>query len=116
MLARNLPGICSELPGICSELGVRSEFARNSLGKRPGTSHARNSPVRKSPQNMEKIARFPGGEKHAESCRVSGCHGIFRPDPREPKRQSETYVRSPRLDSLSRINTIGVCRWEEGEC
>ena len=33
-------GICSEfarnLPGICSELGVRSEFARKSLRKRPG--------------------------------------------------------------------------------
>ena len=36
MLARNLPGICSEFAGIRLKLGVRSEFARNSLGKRPG--------------------------------------------------------------------------------
>ena len=33
--------------------------------------------VRKSPQNVEKIARFPGGEKSAESCHVSGCHGFL---------------------------------------
>ena len=26
---------------------------------------------------MEKIARFPGGEKIAESCQVSGCHGFW---------------------------------------
>ena len=36
--------------------------------------------VRKSPQHMEKIARSPGGEKSAESCHVSGCHGFFGPD------------------------------------
>ena len=29
---------------------------------------------------MEKIARFPGGEKGAESCHVSGCHGFFGPE------------------------------------
>ena len=34
--------------------------------------------VRKLPQNVEKIARFPGGEKSVESCHVSGCHGFFR--------------------------------------
>ena len=34
--------------------------------------------VRKSPQNVEKIARLPGGEKSAESCHFSGCHGFFR--------------------------------------
>ena len=28
---------------------------------------------------MEKIAQFPGGEKSIESCRVSGCHGLFGP-------------------------------------
>ena len=26
---------------------------------------------------MEKIARFPGGEKGVESCHVFGCHGFF---------------------------------------
>ena len=36
--------------------------------------------VRKSPQNVEKIARFPGGEKGEESCHVSGCHGFFGPE------------------------------------
>ena len=36
--------------------------------------------VGKSPQNVEKIARFPDGEKGAESCHVSGCHGFFGPD------------------------------------
>ena len=34
--------------------------------------------VRKSPQKLEKIARFPGSEKSVESCHVSGCHGFFR--------------------------------------
>ena len=38
--------------------------------------------VRRSPQNVEKIARFPGGEKSVESCHVSGCHGFFGPDRR----------------------------------
>ena len=33
--------------------------------------------VRKSPQNVEKIARLPGGEKSVESCHASGCHGFF---------------------------------------
>ena len=36
--------------------------------------------VRKRPQNVEKIARLPGGEKSAQSCHVSGCHGFFGPD------------------------------------
>ena len=36
--------------------------------------------ARKSPQNVEKIARFPGGEKSVEPCHVSGCHGFFGPD------------------------------------
>ena len=36
--------------------------------------------VRKWPQNVEKIAPFPGGEKSAESCHVFGCHGFFGPD------------------------------------
>ena len=36
--------------------------------------------VRKSPQNVEKIAQFPGGEKIAESCHVPGCHGFYGPD------------------------------------
>ena len=30
-----------------------------------------------APQNIKKIARFPVGEKSAESCHVSGCHGFF---------------------------------------
>ena len=36
---------------------------------------------------MEKIARFPGGEKGTESCHVSGCHGFLVPvrDSREPR-------------------------------
>ena len=34
----------------------------------------------KSTQNVEKIARFPGGEKSVESCHVSGCRGFVRPD------------------------------------
>ena len=33
--------------------------------------------IRKRPQNVEKIARFPGGEKSLESCHVCGCHGFF---------------------------------------
>ena len=33
--------------------------------------------VRKSPQNMEKIARFRGVQKTVESCHVSGCHVFF---------------------------------------
>ena len=41
------------------------------------TSRFRCTLVRKSPQNVEKIARFPGGEKSVESCHVSGCHGFF---------------------------------------
>ena len=36
--------------------------------------------ARKWPQNVEKVARFPGGEKGVESCHVSGCHGFFCPD------------------------------------
>ena len=32
--------------------------------------------VRKSPQDVEEIARFPNVEKSAESCHVSGCHGF----------------------------------------
>ena len=31
--------------------------------------------VRKSPPNVEKIARFLGGEESVESCHVSGCQG-----------------------------------------
>ena len=31
--------------------------------------------VRKSPQNMEKMARAPGGEKCIKSWHVSGCQG-----------------------------------------
>ena len=38
------------------------------------------SSVGKSPQNVEKIARFPGGEKSAESCHACGCHGFFGPN------------------------------------
>ena len=34
--------------------------------------------LRKSPQNVEKIARIPGGEKSVKSCHVSGCHGVLR--------------------------------------
>ena len=33
--------------------------------------------VRKSPQNVEKMVRFPGGERCVKSCHVSGCHGSF---------------------------------------
>ena len=39
-----------------------------------------NSLVRKAPLNVEKIARFPGGEKCVRSCHISGCHGFFGPD------------------------------------
>ena len=35
--------------------------------------------LRKLPQNVEKIARYPGGEKSVGSCHVSGCHD-FGPD------------------------------------
>ena len=35
--------------------------------------------VGKSPENVEKIARFPGGGKGAESCHVCGCHGFLVP-------------------------------------
>ena len=34
--------------------------------------------VRKSPQNVKKISRSPGGEKSIESCDVFGCLGFFR--------------------------------------
>ena len=37
--------------------------------------------VRSWPQDVEKIARFLGGEKSVESCHVSGCHGFFRESP-----------------------------------
>ena len=36
------------------------------------------SSVRRSPPNLEKITRFPGGEKNAESCHVSGYYGFCR--------------------------------------
>ena len=36
--------------------------------------------VRKWPQNVEKIAQFPSGEKSVESCHVSCCHGFFGPE------------------------------------
>ena len=36
--------------------------------------------VRKWPQNVEKIARLPGGEKSVESCHVCGCCGYFGHD------------------------------------
>ena len=36
--------------------------------------------VRTSPQNVEKIARCPGGEKSVESCHVCGCHGFSGPE------------------------------------
>ena len=36
--------------------------------------------VRNWPPNVEKIARFPGGEKCAESCDVSRCRGFFGPE------------------------------------
>ena len=36
--------------------------------------------VRKSSQNVEKIARSPGGKKSVESCHVPGCHAFFSPD------------------------------------
>ena len=32
---------------------------------------------KKSTQNVEKIARFPGGEKSLELCHVSGCHVFY---------------------------------------
>ena len=34
--------------------------------------------ARKSAQNVEKIDQFPGGNC-VESCRVSGCHGLYLP-------------------------------------
>ena len=33
--------------------------------------------VRNPSQSVEKIPRFPGGEKCAESCHVFGCHGFL---------------------------------------
>ena len=41
---------------------------------------------RKAPQNVEKIARLPGGEKRVKSCHLSGCHGchgFFGPERHE---------------------------------
>ena len=35
------------------------------------------------PPNVEKIARFPGGEKGAESCHVSAVMVFFGPGQRE---------------------------------
>ena len=35
---------------------------------------------KESPQNVEKMARSPGGEKSVNSSHVSGCHGFFGPD------------------------------------
>ena len=40
-------------------------------------SFSRLNLVRKSPQKVEKIARFPGGEKSVESCHVSDCDVLF---------------------------------------
>ena len=48
--------------------------------------------VRKSPQNVDKIARFPGGAKRVESCHVSGCHGFSGPDPWENKHNSHRIL------------------------
>ena len=43
--------------------------------------------VRRSPKNLEKIVRFPGGQKSVKSCHISGCHGFFRfPVPRKSRR------------------------------
>ena len=36
--------------------------------------------------DVEKIARFLGGEKSVEGCHVSGCHGSFSPDIGQPLR------------------------------
>ena len=35
---------------------------------------------RNRPKMLEKIARFPGEKKTAESCHVSGCHGFLGPE------------------------------------
>ena len=35
------------------------------------------SSTRKSPQNVEKFARFTGGEQGVASCHVSDCHGFL---------------------------------------
>ena len=32
---------------------------------------------RTSPHNLEKIARFPAGEKCTEPCHACGCHGFL---------------------------------------
>ena len=44
--------------------------------------------VRERPQNVEKIARFSGGEKSVESCHVCDCHGLFGPESNKLSRWS----------------------------
>ena len=59
---------------------IQNSFPNNALCKivcRKGISCVLSSLVRKWPQNVEKFARFPGGEKSVESCHVCGCHGFF---------------------------------------
>ena len=60
--------------------------------------------VGKSPQNMERIARFPGREKSVESCHVSGCHGSFGPDIR-------IFVSLPQSLSLSLSLALSYLRF-----
>ena len=63
---RDIPGFCRDIPEAPEKLekkkfvfNFRSLFLCNL--------------IRKSPQNMEKVARFPG----VESCHVSGCPWFF---------------------------------------
>ena len=51
--------------------------------------------VRKSPQNVEKIARFPGGEKGTESCHVSvWLSWFFRSSEKSITRNLHTFHRA----------------------
>ena len=61
MFARNLPG-------ICSELGVRSEFARNSLEKRPGP--AMHGTLQ---ETFRQCPQYVGNRKDQEKNKLRQC-------------------------------------------
>ena len=64
--------------------------------------------VMKWSQNVEKIARFPGGGKSVESCHVCGCHGNFGPDLR-PRRPGTSVKTVKARKCLSWVHAKGSC-------
>ena len=105
MLARNLPGICSEfarnLLGTRSSLGICSEFAR----KTARTSHVRNSPTELWGENSVSSSR-------PIICLPKRTHRVFRRSHRVcPKTQwgSVSYLlRNSTLETLSRYHFLEI--------